>query len=736
MDKRILNVFVIILCVILFIFPIFVRYNIAYAYTLPSNNSYGFSADEARAIVNNHETIYTKDGKPVFIYMNDVKQWLACYDFDFQKYQITDDEVVDIMSSSNWLQYNFTSSKYSNVTAQIHKALGVLTGGKSDFLTSILASNGGELTKGMTYDENNGITILSDTVDKLREEIKKQYCDSIGLNLSFPKNTPQFLIGKLSSSYEHEEDYISDYNNVKDKKYVFGYYTDDDKFCLSFNFPSEPSYFYYDSSGKLVALNNSYEIIDPFSITVYAYSIYRGAWGDMDFCGGDVNYVHYESSYNYTSGGLATYYKYETSGLGMKFASPLYYYSDTDKPLWFFRSYEALYNYLHGSQNAYLSSKIEQTGEDIKISIDDMNTNISEKMDSLIDSINNKKDGISADELQNAIDKGLENISGKMDDIKNNTEETNNKLDSLLTVMQSQNEILMNILGVTTDIYNVVSSKNKEDGSNYTIADLQPHFNKCFTAVKNMVLYGVSSFDDVDTQVVDNDIGISVVSADSSYIMSDTGLIDSIGGRDFYKTNSGAAYVCTFKHGSYYGPLLVSDVAENVSYTTCNITFKVSCTVEYASKTWYVSSDEYSMPDKPSQKGFARLLSSESMSSSDAALLLLKTAGVTDTPVVSPDYPEDVVKDYHNGLLGKFPFSVPYQLYEWLQVLQAEPKTPEFSYDYGFMLKYFGVSDVDTVIKFDLSQYDEWAKNARSFLKLSFTLALAVGTYRKFKGEI
>ena len=68
MDKRILNVFVIILCVIFFIFPIFVRYNIAYAYTLPSNNSYGYSADEARAIVNNHETIYTKDGKPIFTF--------------------------------------------------------------------------------------------------------------------------------------------------------------------------------------------------------------------------------------------------------------------------------------------------------------------------------------------------------------------------------------------------------------------------------------------------------------------------------------------------------------------------------------------------------------------------------------------------------------------------------------------------------------------------------------------
>ena len=163
------------------------------------------------------------------------------------------------------------------------------------------------------------------------------------------------------------------------------------------------------------------------------------------------------------------------------------FYNSTNSDFLIFKSYEALYNYVKGSQTAYLSSKVEQTGEDIIISIDDMNTNISDKMDSLIDSINSKKDGMSADELQNAIDKGLESISGKMDDIKDNTEKTNTKLDALLSAMQSQNEILMNILGVTTDIYNVVSSKDNEDDTNYTIADLQPHFNKCFTAVKNMV---------------------------------------------------------------------------------------------------------------------------------------------------------------------------------------------------------------------------------------------------------
>lgn len=475
--------------------------------------------------------------------------------------------------------------------------------GVTDAFLNLLKSNGGELTKGMTYDKDNGITILSDTVDKLREEIKKQYNDYIGLFVLEPEGTPQSLLSSAKYLYEHEEDFQSDYADIKDRDFVFS--------CMAYNglrmvvryvFSDTPSYFYWNGKDpyhvdntNLVVMNSDFEILSMDYVSYYSTCKPEN--------------IAFRNSVPLHSSDLIVHNGTSYSGL-------VHYYSDKNVPIKIWSSYEALYNYLHGSQNAYLSSKVEEKGEDIKISIDDMNTNISDKMDSLIDSINNKKEGMSADELQKAIDKGLENISGKMDDIKNNTEETNNKLDSLLTVMQSQNEILMNILGVTTDIYNVVSSNNKEDGTNYTIADLKPHFNKCFTAVKNMVLYGESSFEDVGTQSVmnvDNDVGIAV----------------------------------------------------------------------YA------------------------------------------------------DDPENHIKDYHNGLLGKFPFCVPYQLYEWLQVLQADPKTPEFTYDYGYMLKYFGVSsDTDTVIKFDLSQYDEWAKNARSFLKLSFTLALAVGTYRKFKGEI
>ena len=280
---------------------------------------------------------------------------------------------------------------------------------------------------------------------------------------------------------------------------------------------------------------------------------------------------------------------------------------------WFFKSFEALYDYLHGSQTVYLSSKVEEKGEDIKISIDDMNTNISDKMDSLIDSINNKKDGMSADELQKAIDKGLESISGKMDDIKDNTQETNSKLDSLLTVMQSQNEILLNILGVTTDIYTVVSSKDDEQDKAYDINYVQAVFNTMFKGLKNAVLYGENT--------VKQDVN------------QDTDDVNSL---------------------------------------------------------------------------------------------------VTD---VSPDN-----VNYRNGLFGKFPFSVPYQLFEWLQVLCVEPVAPSFTLSYDFLLKDFideeNRDNFKLIIDLNDDKYKEWADLMRSGEKLAFTIYMAIATYNRFKNEV
>lgn len=502
--------------------------------------------------------------------------------------------------------YNTANKVGTGLSAMISSKLGSLFISSTDLLDSALTAT---TDVEFEYDDDNGLTILSDSVDKLRQQLKEQYSDLIGMNISKPVNTPQFLIGKLSTNYEHQEDYISDFNNIKGQKYVFGIIQDGYKLALKFNFDTDTDYFYIDDKNKFIAIDSNAENIINYSVSIISYAVY----GNYHPLSNEIllNNICYDNYYKKSSGGLSIEPVATLGNVYMDIHTPLYYYSDSNKPIYIFRSYEAMYNYVKGSQTAYVSSRINETGKDIQISIDDMNTNISDKMDELIDSINSGKGSMSADELQNAIDKGLENISGKIDDIGNNTEQTNNKLDDLISIMREQNIILSDILGVTNKIADSVSD-DKGD-KNYTINDIIPHFNKCFTAVKNMVLFGTSSFDDTGTQSVmsvDNDVGIAVYADDV----------------------------------------------------------------------------------------------------------------------------EDNVKDYHNGILGKFPFSVPYQLYEWLQVLQCESKTPEFKYNYGYLV---GKKDSeDTIIQFDLSNYDDWANVSRSFLKLSFTLALAVGVYRKFKGEI
>ena len=102
---------------------------------------------------------------------------------------------------------------------------------------------------------------------------------------------------------------------------------------------------------------------------------------------------------------------------------------------------------------------------------------------------------------------------------------------------------------------------------------------------------------------------------------------------------------------------------------------------------------------------------------------------VTD---VSPDG-----VNYRNGLFGKFPFSVPYQLYEWLQVLCAEPVAPSFTLSYDFLMKDFIDEDnrdnFKLIIDLNDDKYKEWADLMRSGEKLAFTIYMAIATYNRFK---
>lgn len=583
-----------ILCISIFALPLSIVY---------ATDSYGYTYEEAVNIVNKHNIIYSNEGTPMFIYSSASQLWSAPRYFFTNTY--TDKELVDILSSDNVIQYAVTKAKYESISSQLCKALGYATKGASTLVTDMVAKDNRQFAKG-TYSDDDGYSLVADSVDKLREQLKKQYYNSIGL---VPFDVSNQSIPVDSRLFDEMDDYTSSYNLLMKYDYQFSFFANSDRlggeqfdyFCFN---RSDFNYAYLDTSNrsKLRFVDSDLKNIDLFKI------ILRVPTNKQDFACKDTLYFTASTKFSYSSYYYLLGVYDDTYNTWCTFL-----YSNKYNNFYVFKSYEALYNYVYGSQTAYLSSKVEQTGEDIKISIDDMNTNISDKMDELIDSINNGKGSMSADELQKAIDKGLASLSGKMDDIKDNTQETNSKLDSLLTVMQSQNEILLNILGVTTDIYTVVSSKDDEQDKAYDINYVQAVFNTMFKGLKNAVLYGKNT--------VKQDVN------------QDTDDVNSL---------------------------------------------------------------------------------------------------VTD---VSPDN-----VNYRNGLFGKFPFSVPYQLFEWLQVLCVEPVAPSFTLSYDFLLKDFideeNRDNFKLIIDLNDDKYKEWADLMRSGEKLAFTIYMAIATYNRFKNEV
>lgn len=591
-----------------------------------SNEGINLSSGEANNAVKNKGDIYTADHLILFRYTP-----TSDYNWTYvnQNIHLSDAQVVALLMSDNKYEVIAklagSAASHSVITRGMLAALGVLTTGDSDIFNSffdMLTSNYNYLNA-IEYDPQTGdLTLLADQVTALRNELKERYYDSIGLKIIQASGTVKSYLSsdEFRNMFNDINDYSDSLSRMQDLKFilVYGNYSMsvrtlgfNNYLCNDFLFADTGVDIYYrwDNGGhilhpicfndggsvsKLVFSSDCYDIVnDRFSSEMTSISV-----SDIEL----LSYLNY---------GYMSLYSLFFSDNDTWLRFGLRFYSDKD--LYCFESYQSYYNYLHGSQNAFLSSKVEQAGEDIKLSINNLNDNIGSKMDELIDSINNKKDGMTPDELQKAIDNALNSISGKIDDIGNNTQETNNKLDALLESISGTNELLMQILGVTTDIRDIVKTQN-EEGNDYTMNDVQNCFNTMFNNLKYSILYGKNVTNKPD-----------------------------------------AANVSTAAYVSY------SDVS----------------------------------------------------TSADTSAETL---------------------DYKDGLLGKFPFSVPYQMYEWLQVLQVDEKVPQFTYNYGFLIGQKGKQEYD--LTFDLSKYQPWADVLKSFLRFSFTLIMSVFIYNKFKGEM
>ena len=582
----------------------------------PYTDSMGLSSSDAQAAVNAHKDIADSNGILCFQYTpTDTYNWTM--NTKKQKIHLSDNQLKNLLMSKHSLSHGFLEFIYgasnSNAYRGFISSVGVATKTDSDTLLGISDKITGNYNylNAIDYNEDTQTISMSNdngSVDKLREEIKKYYYNSIGLKEKKSSGTVSSIIDSsdFRACFEYEEDYIN----------AFGY--KNYKYCLKTYYGFY--YFFNDLKDYIYVSNDSNNDRFLSSYDNWTKETWRFRTLKSDGTTGFLQPVKEDTviRYDFTlKVNVSDMYFWYTPSNGDWVLRPdwnndyskwVEFYSKDKTSLKFWASYSALYNYLHGDQNAYLSSKIEETGQDISMSIKDMDANLGEKMDTLIDTINSKKDGLSADELQDAIDKGLDDLNKNTEDIKDNTEEMNSKLDSILEALNTQNATLLEILGVTKKISDTVD--DIDDTANFnTIISL---CGTVFLAIQSAILYGQNTLKD------DN--------------------------------NNTAP---------------------------------------------------------------------QSLASNNDDVILYASGGGTSL-------------DYRGGIFGHFPFSVIYHLYDWLKVLQTQPKCPEFTYNYGFLIG--RKDDKECEITFDLSQYEDWRKTISSFMKLSFTLAVAVGTYKKFKG--
>lgn len=622
------------------------------------DSPFGYSSSEAQSYVSAHKDIYDSDHILLFSYTpTNTYNWTYSQ-VGKNSLHLSDNQLVAFLMSKKtitaYASMFVSVLSNNNVTRGLLSSVGIATTGDSDSLVNVMDKLTGNYNylDSLNYDEDSQTITLSNdngSVDKLREEIKKYYYDSIGIRFIYPtdNHNPAYLIELNRSLYDYEEDYISDFNALSQYDYAVGTSYGDYTTRLISGFDKNSySYCYLGQLGNysyIYFLDKDMNVVNDSVIKIFNAQSYGSGNEriDLDYSFKSVVPLGSQLLLSLYSKSGDTY-KEVTFYNGYTY-DRAYFFSKNNKPFVYFSSYEKLFNFLNGSQTAYLSSRIDKAGEDISFSIKNMSENLGDKMDTLIDSINDKKGSMSADDLQNAIDKGIEDLNKNTEDIKDNTS-------SILDKLEEQNQILLQILGVTEYI---AYQTTKDDGSSYTKTDLTNTINKIYNGLGNAILYGKNTLTD---------------SGDSSGAASQSSIVTR---EDFKLSNN-----------------IYTSSGSGVSPGTPVVAYSL---------------DDYSVYDDSNDY---------------------------DVGIATQDINN---MDIHDGLFGKFPFSVPYQLYEWLQVLQADPVAPVFNYNYGFLIG--KKNNPDCNLRIDLSIYEPWADMAKSFQRLGFTLLMALFIYNKFKGN-
>ena len=493
------------------------------------DNPFGYSSSEAQSYVSAHKDIYDSDHILLFSYTpTNTYNWTYSQ-VGKNSLHLSDNQLVAFLMSKKtitaYASMFVSVLSNNNVTRGLLSSVGIATTGDSDSLVNVMDKLTGNYNylDSLNYDEDSQtITMSNDngSVDKLREEIKKYYYNSIGLKEKKSNGTVSSIIDSsdFRSCFEYEEDYINSFG-YKNYKYCLKTYYG---FYYFFNDLSD--YIYVSNDSNNDRFLSSY---DNWTKETWRFRTLRsdGTTGFLQPVKEDT-VIRYDFTLKVNVSDMYFWYTPSNGDWVLRpdwnndYSKWVEFYSKDKTSLKFWASYSALYNYLHGDENAYLSSKIEETGKDISYSIKDMNENLGTKMDELIDSINSGKGNMSADELQNAIDKGLEDLNKNTEDIKDNTS-------SILDKLEEQNQILLQILGVTEFI---AYQEVKENSDQYNMSYLKTLLDSMFTGLFNALMYGENTVDDKNTDTASmQSFSVSNAAAPVAVYSDDIAVYDSSG---------------------------------------------------------------------------------------------------------------------------------------------------------------------------------------------------------------
>lgn len=242
----------------------------------PYTDSMGLSSSDAQAAVNAHKDIADSNGILCFQYTpTDTYNWTM--NTKKQKIHLSDNQLKNLLMSKHSLSHGFLEFIYgasnSNAYRGFISSVGVATKTDSDTLLGISDKITGNYNylNAIDYNEDTQTISMSNdngSVDKLREEIKKYYYDSIGIVQFKCEGTITDLLNssRFTGLFEYEEDKISAYNAYSKYKFALVDIVSDNSYYQSYNniFWNDNDYIYmsddlgycYSSSDKYYKLCN------------------------------------------------------------------------------------------------------------------------------------------------------------------------------------------------------------------------------------------------------------------------------------------------------------------------------------------------------------------------------------------------------------------------------------------------------------------------------------------------